>query len=651
MSTRARQTLSASQHDAGLEESTTHISPETVSRLKAECIDEPSALRHIIGDPNDNFGMVCELAAGTTATVYLAVDRRPDAGQKFVAVKRFLPELTRDKLFAEQFVQDMRLASSLDHPFVCKVRDFGRAGTGFYTAMDFLLGQSLDEALFSAGLRKVEARTPRLLARIAANLAEGLHAWHVAAAEDGAADVIHGDVTPRNLYVLFDGGVRVTDFGMTWARDTLRQRVAEGDSLDHSYLAPEQLERGTLDVRVDVWALGVVLWELLAGQKLFRCPTAREAAVQITARRIPPPSEFNPQVNGELDRIVLKALTRNRDKRYASMLDLSNDLERYLDETGSAVRATDIASWLSELFPAGKDRDQGLIELAEEVTASRALDFEQFAAAAPVSGAYLPADQDETENTTHIFAGRIEQTMRSQGLNLAPPVETVSLRDAPITVRRPRKNARRSRWRAAVVPFAATFGVGLLGLAAAQSMLPRQSAPRVQPIATTLAAKVAEPTAAPPVVAAPPAAVRTAPAAGAALSAGAASPRAASERSASESAPARDAAKPSVVKSLGSAPATTPASEAPSSAAAAGPTGQVFLTTPGGGDVFEKGRFLGRAPNGFELSPGWHTLVIKSGSDNRTATVQVKPNSSVMVSVPVTPAAAPTPVAPSAPAP
>lgn len=630
MSSRLRQSYPNAAHERQAEravpdpeEFTAHISPETVTRLKAACVEESSAPRPVVTPEGDEtFGMVCELASGTTATVYLAVDRRVDGGGKPVAVKRFLPELTSQERFAEQFIDEMRLAASVEHPCVCKVRDFGRAGTSYYTAMDFLEGESLDDILFAPGLRKPPTRDPRLMARMVADLAGGLHALHLAAAAD-ESEVIHGDVSPRNLFVLFDGGVRVSDFGMSWARDNLRRSVRDGSSLDHSYLAPEQLERAALDARVDVWALGVVFWELLAGQKLFRCPTAREAAVQITARRIPPPSEHNPRVSAELDRIVLKALTRARNKRYASMLALSNDLEMYLEHTGDAVPQSDVAAWINALFPTGADRDRGLVEMASATAQRLPRIDEPELEQAPMSGAYLPASQeDESEQTTHIFSGEVKNTMRSaQHPHAPPPVEIVSLRDAPITVRRPRR-MRKSRWRAAVVPFLATFSVGLLGLGAAQVLRGHPHAP-AQPQAPHIATPVGATTSAPE------AAPVTRPG-----NATPAAPIPASEPDLDVQRNVKPSTPSSAPRAGAKAAAVKPSVATANAVSGTGVTGQVFLTTPGGGDVFDRGRFLGRAPGGFELSPGWHTLVIKSGTENRTATVQVKPNSSVMVSVP-----------------
>jgi len=584
---------------------------------------------------SETFGTVCELASASTATAYLAVDRRSIGDERFVAVKNFLPELTNEARFERLFTAEMRLAASIDHPFVCKVRDFGRVGSGYYVAMEFLQGESLDSALFAPGLRQESARQPRLLARIAANLADGLHALHEAAVADGAGDVCHGDFTARNSFVLFDGGVRVADFGTGWARDSLRR---QSEALDHSYLAPEQLERADLDAQVDVWALGVVLWELLAGQKLFRCPTIREATVQITARRIPPPSEFNRQVSPELDRIVLKALTRNRNKRYSSMREMADELERYLEATGGSVSEAAIASWIDSLFPTGRERNRGLIEMAK-VSAERQPQFaDSETERVPASGAYLPAAQDEPEHTTHIFAGNLRNTIPSAQLLGAPnTVETVSLRNAPITVRRPRRVARKRAWGTIAGSFVATLSFGFLGFAAVRALVPRPQPIPVHAAGRALDARVAQPMPAPP----------QAPMLPAALVAPSLPPsiEVADLKLPATKLVAQHDAKPAAhplpahetTKLQSAKPSVAAAAVAPKAVASGSvQTGQVFLTTPGGGEVFDKGRSIGRAPGSFELSPGWHTLVIKAGGEERSATVQIRANSSVMVSVPAT---------------
>ncbi len=623
MTSRARQTFPVGRDDP--EELTGHLNVETISRLKAACVEEPSVPASL--ESEETFGMVCELSSSSTARVYLAVDRRTQTGERVVAVKRFSAGLTKQKNFAEIFIEEMQLAASVVHPAVCRVRDFGRAGLSYYLATEFLQGETLDSVLHAASARATSARPPRVIASVFAQLAEGLHALHTSLSDDEGS-VAHGDLSARNLFVLFDGTVRVADFGTAWARDELK-RTRRQDAIDHSYLAPELLQRGkrvTPDAQSDVWALGVVLWELLAGRRLFRCPSEREAVVQISARRIAPPSEHHPQVSAELDRIVLKALSRSRGKRYASAHELGEDLERYLEDAPMPKQA-EIAAWLDAVFPSGAERARGIVELAN-VTAARLQAPDSFEAP-PTSGAYVPASQDEPEHTTQIFAPSLSRTLRS--LDAPPltmsdplPVEpTVSFKDVPTTVRRPRRLQGQSTWRAALVPFAMTFSFALGVLGIGQTLLARHAS---APVATApVLARQAAPTAA---------ALQTRPAVAAPAPP---KPSVSEPAPRVEPVPEAEPKKPStaVHAAQSSAPSSKPSpSKPPPASGIQAQPGAVFVTTPGGGDIYDKGSYLGHAPGEVQLSPGWHTLVIKSGSENRAVSVQVPAGSAIMVSVP-----------------
>jgi len=225
----------------------------------------------------------------------------------------------------------------------------------------------------------------------------------------------------------------------------------------------------------------------------------------------------------------------------------------------------------------------------------------------PDSGEYLLAAQDEPEQTTLVLARDLQNTLRSPQHPVVPmPVQTLGLADAPVTVRLPRRGGGQGIWRSAAVSFVATVSLGFLGFGVVRALLPllHGTPTRVTGRQSTGAA-LAEPSrTARQSVAQPIAAVRVS----------------ASELPSSDplepKRPAAHHAKGAVLDRA------TPQ------------TGQIFLTTPGGGEVFDKGRRLGRAPGSFELSPGWHTLVIKTGSDDRAAAVEVRANSSVMVSVP-----------------
>jgi serine/threonine protein kinase len=307
------------------------------------------------------------------ASVALTLHRSVEGFQKLCAVKRIHPHLAANRGFTEMFVDEAQIAASINHPYVCSVFSFGRSHNSYYIAMEFLQGEPLS-ALFRRVARSPEIgddpRFPMFVARLLANLAEGLHAAHTLRDNQGAPmDVVHRDVTPQNLFVLYDGSVRVTDFGIAQARMRLHHTHGEALKGKLAYIAPEILNHAPPSAQVDIWGLGVVMWELLTGRRLFAGSSEGETVILVMSQAVPRPSEFRSTVPVELDRIVLRALERDPNLRYRTARDLASDLERLLTASGDAVPAMDIAEWMAQTFPEGAERIQGLRELAAHVGA------------------------------------------------------------------------------------------------------------------------------------------------------------------------------------------------------------------------------------------------------------------------------------------
>lgn len=625
------------------------FSVDKISTLLAECLEE--ARQHLPLavstasipltrdlETDGPFTTVCKLGSGSAATVYLAIDHRADAAEQLVVVKHYLPEVTQIEDFSARFTRELSRAQALNHPGVCKVFDYGRTRSSYYTAAEFLHGEPLSNVLAAPALRSVGNRSPRLVAHLVAKLAEGLHAIHTVG---GTLRPAHGDVTSNSLFVLYDGQVRVANFGAGWMREFAVKRAPN----DMSYLAPEQLERREFDARADIWSLGVVLWELLAGRRLFHCTTNLEAVVEILARDIPSPCPDNPQVSADLERIVLKALSRDADERYGSAREFSLELEAFIARNGGPVTRTEVVAWLTQLFPNGVDRYLGLVELATSVVAQLPRFTDSFGSAPPVSYASAPASEDEVENTTQIYAPNLdENALRSLDW---PPQRL----EPPDTVRRPKRKASLA-WRAAFSPFAGAFVTVLLGFFAGHETFSRaHSGASPAPAATfELARTHGAPV--PAVLALTPAIdARPPPTELAALPPTHSAP--APELDADENVEALhvdfdfdadEAQGTRGIDSQLSVPPSKPSHAAPAPtrpttesvpSGRASPTatqpGAVYITTTG--EVYERGRYLGHSPGEFELSPGWHTLLVKSGNDDRAATVQVAPGSAVVLSL------------------
>jgi len=595
------------------------------------------------------YHVVCELASGGMATVYLAIYRSVEGFEKLCAVKRIHPHLANDRAFTNMFADEAQIAARISHPYVCSVFSFGRTQQSHYIAMEFLRGEPL-----SAVSRRVarspelgdDPRFPMFAARLVANFAEGLYAAHTLRDERGAPlDVVHRDVTPQNLFVLYDGSVRVTDFGIAHARRRLHHTQGQKLKGKLSYIAPEQLSEGAVDARVDVWGLGVTLWELLAGRRLFLGSSEGETLAAVMSRVVQPPSAFRATVPIELDRIVLRALDRDVNKRYKSARDLSRDLERFLSSLGDQVPPMDVADWMANVFPQGAERIQALVELAARVSVATADDTIVRVPSAPPPrlpsrppGSYhmltvppasvssIPPSYPSTranQPMPKLAAPAAEPTPPSAELP-APsnaPSARAALDSKPRLVLVEEESAERARpalpnrqpsW---VLPALAALLLALATGALAAKLVNHSPAVPATPAAPSPQAR---PLAAPPVAVTLPAVQPIAP------------------EALADEAPVAEEAAPAI-RPVKAAPKVRAASSAATPAAA--PTlqavGDVFIATPGGsGDVFEQGRLLGHAPGTFRLSVGRHELTLRTThGTSHSVSVNVARSAATVVTV------------------
>lgn len=314
------------------------------------------------------YSVALELASGGMAKVYLGL--RDVAGLPVaVAIKQIHKHLAGDQKFIDMFGDEARIAAGINHPAVCRVFDFGKADGTYYIAMEYLQGAHLSDVFRALGERRIVSLDhARIVARVIANLAEGLHAAHELRDANGVPmDVVHRDVSPQNLFVLNDGTVRVTDFGIARARVRVHRTIGSNIKGKLAYLAPEQLEQRIVDRRADIWGLGVVTWELLTGQRLFHAPSEGETVMSVLRKEIPKPSALASSIPSELDAIVLRALSRDAERRYATARDFSRALERFLAKSGLGLSALDVEGWLADLFPGLAARTEALVVRAHAI--------------------------------------------------------------------------------------------------------------------------------------------------------------------------------------------------------------------------------------------------------------------------------------------
>ncbi len=309
-----------------------------------------------------------ELASGGMASVYLARAAGAPGFQKLVALKRIHAHLAKEKEYVEMFLDEARIASRITHANVCSVFDFGEVNGEYFIAMEYLVGEPLSRVHRRVVANAEERSSPLLpsrMARIIAQAAEGLHAAHELNDADGQSlNVVHRDVSAENLFVTYDGDTQVVDFGIAHARQRVHHTEAGQVKGTFPYMAPEQMTAAVVDRRVDVWALGAVLWELLTLRRLFLRDTDVNTMYAVLSGEIRPPSEHRSDVPPELDEIVLKALQRNPDERWQSAREMGKALRRFLAKQEELVGPAEIAEWMAELFPNGEARKHHLMEIA-----------------------------------------------------------------------------------------------------------------------------------------------------------------------------------------------------------------------------------------------------------------------------------------------
>jgi serine/threonine protein kinase len=298
------------------------------------------------------------LAQGGMAEVFLA--RRVSGGvEKRLVIKRIRRERASDPRFVAMFVEEARLSMALVHRNIVPVFDFGRAGDELFLAMELVDGPDLDAMLRHA--REHGTRLdPMLVAYIALEACQALeHAHHARAADGTPRPLVHRDVTPRNVLVSRAGEVKLVDFGVATS-EVAADRDAGKVRGTPAYMAPEQARGEAVDGRADLFSLGLVMWEALAGRRAYAGRRQDELMAQARAGEVPPlppetPGAAPGSIPEALRRIVARATAARPDERYASARDMQLALDEYLVAARAAASSAPpshlLAAWIQERFP------------------------------------------------------------------------------------------------------------------------------------------------------------------------------------------------------------------------------------------------------------------------------------------------------------
>ena len=412
--------------------------------------------------PFGKYFLLERINVGGMAEVYKAKTVGVGGVEKIVAIKRILPSVAEDDEFIKMFVDEAKITSQLSHANLAQSFDLGKIDDTYYIAMEYVPGKDL-RAVFERMKRRGERMPLPLCAYTVARLCEGLDYAHRKCDSDGREmNIVHRDVSPQNIVLGFEGEVKLIDFGIAKTANKITRTQAGMLKGKFGYMSPEQVRGLPLDRRSDIFAAGVVLYELCTGERLFTGSSDFSVLEKVQQARVTPPSQIEPRISHEFERVMLKALAREPENRYQLAGDLAGDLTRFLLEAQPPnVTRDDVSAFMKATFP-----DEVIREADDTQPRRRPPPH------SPTAGiGHRVVGEDDPERTVIGISPtepRAEIIVRSK---MVPKLEKTALRPAPEEITNSTL-ARRARWMRRI-----QYGIILVALSiSAWAML---STPRV----------------------------------------------------------------------------------------------------------------------------------------------------------------------------
>ena len=301
--------------------------------------------------------MVVRIAGGGMATIYLGRARQESGAERLAAVKVIRHELRGDKRFVQMFLDEAKVLSQMSHPNLAATFDFGTDSDEPFIVMELLVGRTLADVWEACDARKVSLKVDHA-AWIAARVAHALHYAHQLTDDRGVLlHLVHRDVNPSNVFLTFDGVVKLFDFGL--AKALGRQSKSEHGLVKGKlpYLSPEQVLQLPVDRRSDIYMLGTTLWEMTTMRRLFKRAGDAQTLMAVKAGLVPHPRATVPSYPEELWTIVRRALAREPNDRYRTAAEMAQDLDRFVETHGHGEdQGTATGSILDVLFPGEREK-------------------------------------------------------------------------------------------------------------------------------------------------------------------------------------------------------------------------------------------------------------------------------------------------------
>ena len=299
------------------------------------------------------YTLLRRLAVGGMAEIFLSLHRSISGFEKLLVIKRILPNLTQDEEFLRMFLDEARIAATLNHPNIAQIYDVGSVNDQYFIAMEYVHGEDLRSIVRGMKRKDVPAFPLEHALQIIVGVCAGLEYAHSRTDLRGnPLEIVHRDISPQNVLVTFTGDIKVVDFGIARAKMAGVDPDPEQGQLKGKvpYMSPEQGRGKPLDRRSDIFSVGIILFELTVGRRLFRGSTEFNTLRMIVEDDYPRPSQFRADYPPDLETIVMRALARDRDERYQSTRELQADLEEFIRHHRIASSTLNLSKFLEEIF-------------------------------------------------------------------------------------------------------------------------------------------------------------------------------------------------------------------------------------------------------------------------------------------------------------
>jgi serine/threonine protein kinase len=333
-------------------------------------IARPEALKKPI--PFGKYYLLERINVGGMAEVFKAKAFGVEGFERLLAVKRILPNIAEDEEFITMFIDEAKIAVQLNHANIAQIFDLGKVDDSYFIALEYVSGRDL-RGIFDRCRQLGEPMPIAQACFIIMKVCEGLdYAHNKRDAAGHELNLVHRDVSPQNVLISYEGEVKLIDFGIAKAAGKASKTQAGILKGKFGYMSPEQVRGLPIDRRSDIFSVGIVLYELLTGERLFVGESDFSTLEKVRNVEILPPSTYNRKIPEELERIVLKALAKDVDERYQNAIDLHDDLQAFMYSSGEFYARKDLAAWQKKTFAKEIEEETRKLDAQQKMLAPEA---------------------------------------------------------------------------------------------------------------------------------------------------------------------------------------------------------------------------------------------------------------------------------------